>query len=256
MEVDLETWIVGARHVVGCLLLEAFRAGEPTAQGLQGERAIEPRLLRQGERLAEGGEVHRHDDLVGELGEATCSQRPQVRDGLTEGLEDREGRVEVGLLTPHHDAQRTIDGALLSARHGRIQHAHALRRESPANLLRNDRRNGRHIEEKQPLACALDDAVLAKGDLFHLGRVGQHGDEHVDLGRHVPGRRAALGSRSDDLLNRPLAPAVDDDGETGLDQVLGHGSTHDPEPNHSNGLRHDHPHEGERMEGRRQTRNA
>ena len=61
---------------------------------------------------------------------------------------------------------------------------------------------------------------------------------HVGLGRDVPRAGGRLGPRADQLLNRPLAPAVDNQWISGLEQVLGHGTAHNSKPNESNDLRH------------------
>src|SRR5439155_19648878 len=118
VKVDLETRVVRARNVVRRRLLETLGGREPAPEGLEGQRAIEARLAREGKGLAEGGQVDGHDDLVGELGETACAQRTQVRDRLAERLEDGQGRVEIGLLPPDHDSTRRVDGAPLSSRDG------------------------------------------------------------------------------------------------------------------------------------------
>src|SRR5262252_8859215 len=69
-------------------------------------------------------------------------------------------------------------------------------------------------------------------------RVREHGDEDIDLRGNVARRSASLGAAANQLVHRALAPAVHNHGVPGLDEVLGHGTAHDPKPNHSNGLRH------------------
>src|SRR5207247_5161219 len=90
-----------------------------------------------------------------EGGRAPGSQRTWVRERLAERLEDGQGRVEIGLLPPDHDAQRGVDGALLSSRDGRIQHPHALGTQGLADLLRDERRDRGHVEKEQALLPAL-----------------------------------------------------------------------------------------------------
>ena len=193
VQVDLEAGVVGARDVVRALLLEALRARESAAERLERERAVEARLLGERQGLAERGQVDGDDDLVGELGEAARAQRPQVRDGLAERLEDGQRGVEVGLLAAHHDAQRGVDGSLFASRHGRVEHPDALGAEGLADLLRDEGRDRRHVEVEEalpgslPVSGPLNDAVAAEGHQLDLGRVRQHRDQHVDLGRHVLG---------------------------------------------------------------------
>src|SRR5438093_7767992 len=151
VEVDLEPWIVGPRHVVRCLLFEALGAGQAAPEGLQGERAIEARLLGERQRLAERGQVDRYDDLIGELGEPARADRYQVGDRLSERLEYRKRGLEVGLLTSDHDAEGGVDRAFLTAGHRRLQHADTLLAQSLADFLRDERRDRGHVDEEQTL---------------------------------------------------------------------------------------------------------
>ena len=161
MQVDLEAGVVRARDVVRALLVEALRAGQTAAERLEGERAIKARFFREGQGLAERGQVDRDDDLVGELGEAARAQRPQMRDGLAQRLEDGERGLEIGLLAAHHDAEGGVNGALLAARHGRVEHPHTLGAEGLADLLRDERRDRRHVEIEQAFLGSFHDAVGA-----------------------------------------------------------------------------------------------
>jgi hypothetical protein len=115
VKIDLEPGVVGARHVVRRLLLQALGAGQAASERLQGERAIEARLLGEGQRFAERGQVDRDDDLVGELGEAARAEGTEVGDGLSERLEDGKRSLEVALLTTDHDAEGSVDCAFLTA---------------------------------------------------------------------------------------------------------------------------------------------
>ena len=55
------------------------------------------------------------------------------------------------------------------------------------------------------------------------------------------GRGAALAPALSDLVDGPAAPAVDDQRVAGLEEILGHGASHDPKTNESNDLRHGTP---------------
>src|SRR5215510_7363577 len=57
VQVDLEAGVVGARDIVRALLLEALRSGKSAAERPERARAVESLLLRERQRLAEGGQV-------------------------------------------------------------------------------------------------------------------------------------------------------------------------------------------------------
>ena len=92
-----------------------------------------------------------------------------MRDGLAHGLKHGERRVEVSLLTPDHDGQRGVDGALFPPGDGRVQHADALGAERLTHLLRNERRDRRHVEVEQPRLDSLDEPVPAEGHQLDVG---------------------------------------------------------------------------------------
>ena len=103
MQVDLEARVIGVGQVVGLLLLQAPGAGQAAGQRRQQQVAIQPGFLAQRERLGQRGEVHRHDDLVGELGEAAEAQWAEQRDRLAHRLEDRKHALEHRLVAADHD---------------------------------------------------------------------------------------------------------------------------------------------------------
>src|SRR2546430_17581880 len=105
MEVDLEARVVRVREVVRSLLVETPGAGEPARKRGQRELTVEPRLLRERERLGKRRKVQGDDDLVGELRESTGSERAQMRDRPAQRLEEGQHRVEDGLLAADHDRE-------------------------------------------------------------------------------------------------------------------------------------------------------
>ena len=86
------------------------------------------------------------------------------------------------------------------------------------------------------------DPVVAVGNALDVGAVGNHGDDHGCLGHCLSDGLGATAS----VLDEPVdccPPMIDaDDVVAGVDEVAGHGFTHDPESDERDG-RHVSPEE-------------
>ena len=151
------------------------------------------------------------------------------------------------LLTTHHDAEGSVDCAFLAARDRRVQPCGHPSRPGPC-------RPSARRAERSWTCRGRGDPCLAPSMMPSLPRAtsstsGEFGSMVMRTSTWAAtslGEDAALGPGADQLVDRPLAAAVHHHGVAGLQQVLGHRASHDSEPNHSNGLRHGHPHGGKK----------
>src|SRR5438094_762834 len=92
--------------------------------------------------------------------------------------------------------------------------------------------------ERLQRQLAIEPGLLGQREgLSERGEI--HGDD--DLVGDLAGRGRALGAGTDQLVHGGSAAVVDNQWVTGLDEISGHGPSHDPKANESNCLRHVSP---------------
>lgn len=182
VEVDAEAGLeVPVQHGV---LLAGQDGGtrQAAAEDLQGGGKVGTRLLQEDERLCQGLDVGRDDELVRGLDGLTRAVRAHVDDGRPEGAEERFGVGEVGGLTSDHDGQHGVDGACLATGHRGVQDTDALVASRLGDGDGRLRADAAHVDEEGAGAGVCQDAVRTEHDLGDLRIRGEHRDDHIRLG--------------------------------------------------------------------------
>ncbi len=111
---------VAAEHPLA-VEFEDFRIGKAPAKGAADGGRIDPGGLGEVERLGDGGDSLRDDDLIGEFGDLAATWATAVGDFVSEAFEDGEGAGEVLGRATGHDRECGVTGALLAPRDGGIE---------------------------------------------------------------------------------------------------------------------------------------
>ena len=219
---------VAGQHGRG-LAVQDGAAGQAAGQDLDGRAGVDPGRLQEHDRLGHQLQGAGDDQLVGRLDGLAGPGRPDVDDRPADRLQHRPSVGDVGRLAADHDRQRALDRALLAAAHRGVKDAQAplpAGRGQPPGHVGPD---GAHVDVQGARPGGGVDPVLAEGERLDVGRVGDHGDDHVGVADGLGQAgcpAAAVGLEPPDLLGRAV---VADDGEAGPDQVDGHGAAHDAE---------------------------
>ena len=100
------------------------------------------------------------------------------------------------------------------------------------------RRNRARVYENRAALQRAEHPVRPFHDELDVGRVRQHRNDARGTSRDVGRRRCPNGTGRDEFVHGALAAAVGDDREARLQQIFGHGTSHDTESDESNGVRH------------------
>src|SRR3954466_9214391 len=84
-------------------LIEAFAPGKAAGQRANHFLWIDTGFRSEYQRLANRGEIDRHDDLVGELRKAAGTKGTHVGYRFPECIEDRQGALEILRFPSGHD---------------------------------------------------------------------------------------------------------------------------------------------------------
>jgi hypothetical protein len=190
-------------------------------------QALPPWAL--GDRL----DGQRHDDLVGDLGGLAVAIAAHQGDVLAHQLEQRFDLVEGAFRSADHDGQAGGLGADIAARHRRVQVVAAQVVDAGGELLGFQRRDRTHVDDDLARLQSFGNAAGAEQGRFDMGSVGDHGDDHLGLFRHLAAGAALPGALVEQVLRRG-AQVVDIQLVPGLDQMTGHGSAHDAETDETN----------------------
>src|SRR5690606_17270179 len=104
-----------------------------------------------------------------------------VHDVLAHGLEYRQGGVEVGLVTADHEGQGAGGGAAGATGYRRVDQAVATGGGGLGYLTGAHGVDGGAVDQAHMRSDVGQQAVFAQVDTFHVGRCGQHGDDHLDV---------------------------------------------------------------------------
>jgi len=136
-----------------------------------------------------------------------------MEDVVAHPLEHRPRAFYVGARTADHDGKRRIFCFRDRARHRRVDHGHAVRRERAPHCPRAGRIGGAHVDDERTFAQARH---RLEHHFAHHAAVGQHGDEHVRPGHRLARGRGIAVARLVECLQ-----AIAGSGEVG-----GHRSAH------------------------------
>ena len=186
--------------------------------GLGGEdQRLAHRLDRQGD-----------DDLVCDLGRLSVAIAPDKRDVLAHEREDRLDLLERALRPADHDGEARRLRADLAAGNRSIEIVAAEFIDLFGELLRGDRRDRAHVDDDLAFRQPFGDAPGAKEHGLHVGRVGNHGDDHLGLLADFLPIGASDSALVDQLLRR-RATGMNEELMTAFEQMVGHRAPHDAE---------------------------
>ena len=137
-------------------------------------------------------------------------------------------------LPAHHDGQGALLGANVPSTYGRVEHFHAL----CCQLLRDAHggmgRNGAHVDDDHAWTRAVNDAIGAKDDLLHIGRIAHNGDNHVRRARDLSGGIGPSGSLGHQGIRLGGGAVPHGERVARAQHVHGHRLPHDAQANETN----------------------
>src|SRR5665648_366400 len=236
VEFQAETGLpVALEHTLAVDLQDA-RGSKSAEQGVPDPGGIGARLGGEHQSFAHGLDGKGHDDLIRHLAGLARPVLADQGDVFTHDLEVRPDLGEGLLVPPDHDREGALARPNVAPGDRRVQVAAALLVDLLSEFLSLNGRDGAHIDDDLALGEALVDAVFAEENLLHVGCVGHHGKDDVGVLGHFAGGVALGSSRIEQFLRDPR-PALQVELVALLEQVVGHGHTHDPQSDEAE-LRH------------------
>ena len=144
------------------------------------------------------------DQVVQALHGVAGARAAQMKDAMAHPVKQRPHPLEIRVGRAHHEHEFGGDGAVLGARHRRVDHGDALFCEPAGRVACDPGFARRGVEQQRAAAHARGGAVVAitfavavavavavaEQDPRHHTAVRQHGDKDVAVARHLAGRRA------------------------------------------------------------------
>ena len=173
------------------------------------------------------------ENLIGSLGDLTCTGFTYVRDRPAHAFKDWSGPGKACFRTAHHDRQGAGNGPGLAPGDGRIQEVNATSLQIERDLPCCSRQNGAHVDRQQSGIGTRTDPGFPQHQLAHIGRIGDHRNHHVDFTGQ--GRRRACDTRpgAEQRFQRFGTTRPNRELMATLDQIQGHGTPHDAQPEKS-----------------------
>src|SRR5438093_5549229 len=138
------------------------------AHGLEHAFRVHARLSAERDRFADAEVVQSDSDLVAELHYLAAAARTTIDYLLAEHVQHGPAGLEYGLVAAGHYGQRAVDGALLAAAHGRVEHFDSGLAKPRRNSARGLGRDSGHIDIGQTLARGFDDPAGAQRHLLDV----------------------------------------------------------------------------------------
>jgi hypothetical protein len=132
------------------------------------------------------------------------------------------------LRSAYHDRKRGVPGTDLATGNRGIQVVAALAVDALGEVLGGDRADRAHVHHDLAGPQPVGNTVAAKQCRFHVGCVGNHGDDDVASLRHVAARGAADGTAIDQFL-RQSAEIEEAELIAALQEMAGERAAHDAE---------------------------
>jgi len=176
-----------------------------------------------------------NQDLVGDLASLARAVSPDQGDVLAHLFQYRLDLVEGTLRAAAHDGERRLLGADLAAGHRRVEIRAAERLDPRREILRGDRRDRAHVDDRLAGTEAVGDAVLAEQRGLDVRCVRHHDDDGVGALGDFPRRFADVSATGQ--IGGDWRAVKEIELMSGVDEMPRHGPAHDAEPDESD-LRH------------------
>jgi hypothetical protein len=226
VQADAKARVEGAFDHAFAVYLQDAAGGKAAHQRLAHARRVGPGLAGKQQRLAHGGDVQRHDDLVGYLAGLAVAGATHMGDVLAHELKQRLDARKRFFSAAHHDGQAGRLGAHFTARHGSVQVVTPQRVDFFSEGFGLHRRDGTHVHHGLARSQPRCNTVLTKQHLLHVRRIWQHHEDDVGLLRDLLRRRTHHSLASLQRLGH-FAARGDEHLMPCGDQVARHGGAHD-----------------------------
>jgi hypothetical protein len=234
VQVDPEAGGELARPHPGGLALQHGAAREPAAEHLRGGLGVDAVGLQEHQGLGEQLDVAGHDQLVGRLHRLAGAGGADVHDGAAHDVEVRPRRLDVLGGPTDHDRERALLRAGLAAAHGRVDHADAAlvpRLRDGAGHVGADR--GAVDVQGAGLRGGVDAVVapspMSQRDVLDVRAVRHHRDHDLGVAHGVGHAARGPPAPLHESVHGGAGTVVAHHVVAGVDQVAGHGGTHDAE---------------------------
>ena len=140
---------------------------------------------------------------------------------LRDGVEQRAGAGERGIIAAGHDQEIACLGALHAAADRRVQHRDMLFGEQRVHMPHQRRRVCRVVDIERAGFQVCDKAGGTEADRFHFFRAGQAGRDGIAFGGNRRRRVDPFGAGSEQLLGIGAAEVMHKKPVAGLQQLAG-----------------------------------
>ena len=228
MEGDPEAGLEIALDHAFAVDLENARCGESAHQSLAHAGRISASLGGEEQRLADRLDRQRDDDLIGDLGRLSVAVTADERDVLAHERKDRLDLLESGLRAANHDGETRRFRAHFAPRNRRVEIFAAERVDLLGELLGGDWRDRAHVDDDLAGRKSLRDAFGAEEHRLDVGRIGDHGDDHLGVAPDLLPIGAGDGALIGQFFRRRAA-RVNEELVAAVKEVPGHRASHDAE---------------------------
>ena len=182
--------------------IEDAALGKAAQQGLAHPGRVHTGFAGQGHGLGHGLDGQGHHHLVAGLGDLPGPRPSDQDDVLAHHLEQGLGLMESLLRAAHHDREGAGLGPHVPPGNRCVQGLHPFLLEGLVDPPGGRRSDGGHVNEELAGAQAPDDSLRPQDHRLDVRGVWQHGDDHVALFGHFPGRGCLSGPFADQLIHR------------------------------------------------------
>lgn len=194
-----ETGIEVSLDHTGSEVVDAPRASSTGTDGGNGLFEIETGLVAVDEALDDTDHVGGDEDLVDHLGVLTAASGTHVADVGSHALEQGEDLFVGGFLTTDHDGELGVSGTDVATADGSIEGFDSLGLSDLKQLGGEGWLGGGHINVDASLLEAVEDTLLADGDVLDISGIADDGEDDIgvlaDLLRRVAKGSALLDKR-------------------------------------------------------------
>src|SRR5262249_34489187 len=148
MQIDFEARRKISTQYFFRFLVKTLASSQTTRKRTDHFLRIDAGFCPKDQGLTDRSEIDGHDDLIRQFCKPTRAERTHMRNRFSESIEGGEGGLKFLGLPPCHDQKCGLDGSFSPAADRSINHGNANRRKIPGNLLRNDRVDRAHVDEK------------------------------------------------------------------------------------------------------------
>ena len=206
---DEEAGLVVALEGLGAEARKRAGAAHAGTDHLEHAGGVQAALLGQRQGVGHADHAACQRDLVAELGRLASAGVIEVEDLGGEGGKDVCHGGGVGLGDAGDKRERAVDGTGLAAGHRAVEGVLVLDLGRVVDVTGELGRGGGEVDEPSALLGGAQQTVTGEVDILDVGRVADHGEDDVGVGRGLGRGRGIVSATGHEAVGLLLGAVVD-----------------------------------------------